>query len=197
MLEGFEALIQIFNNITADGDSVTEVCETLYENRAHQSSLALITLVDQISAPLIASGLLPKNDDGSVNKLTNPVTNKSRHPVAGLQTKCVRLVGNLISQCPSTVQYFEQNLDQLGVLLSHTKVDFINVGMREQAMLCTKYLIDQSEIIRESLGGMVKIDTEEDGKELLKKVGLSEDYFLKKGKVDMVQSPFQDEEPKE
>eukprot|EP00344_Euplotes_crassus_P012108 CAMPEP_0197001538 /NCGR_PEP_ID=MMETSP1380-20130617/6218_1 /TAXON_ID=5936 /ORGANISM="Euplotes crassus, Strain CT5" /LENGTH=41 /DNA_ID= /DNA_START= /DNA_END= /DNA_ORIENTATION= len=41
---------------------------------------------------------------------------------------------------------------------------------------------------------MTKLSTDEEGKELLKKVGLSEDYFLNKSKVDMVQSPFEKKE---
>ncbi|CAI2366858.1 unnamed protein product [Moneuplotes crassus] len=194
ILEIFETLSQIFNNITAEGDKVAEVCQTLFDNKACEFSLALVVLVDKLVKILTSLTIVPKNDAVEINKMEDPKTKKSSHPVAGLQTKCVRLVGNLISQCPSTVGYFEENLDQLGLMLSHTKIDFVNVGLREQAMLCTKYLIDQSEIIRESLGAMTKLSTDEEGKELLKKVGLSEDYFLNKSKVDMVQSPFEKKE---
>jgi len=193
VLETFESIIQIFNNITAEGDNVDSICQHLFNNKAHEGSISLITLVDNLLAKLIELGAVPKNDDDMIPKMEDPVSRSSTHPVAGLLTKCIRLVGNLIAQCSSTVGYFENNMTQLGLILSHTKFDFVNSGLREQAFLCAKYLIDKSAIIRENLGNITSLNVDEEGKELLKKVGLEEGFFLDKDKIDMVQSPFMEE----
>jgi hypothetical protein len=57
---------------------------------------------------------------------------RSDHPVAGLQTKCIRLIANLVFQKQQAVEYFEKDVEELGVILNHSQVDFVNVGMREQ-----------------------------------------------------------------
>jgi hypothetical protein len=145
--------MQIFNNITSEGNEVIYNCEFLTESKALKYSIRLTNLIDEITVILVDLKVIPKNDDVNIPKML------STHPVAGLQTKCLRLVANLVSQCPLAVVHIEQNMDEveskkleskysiLGCILSHTRVDFVNVGLREQAMLCIKYCCGKCKLL--------------------------------------------------
>jgi len=139
----------VFNNVTSQiNDTASKHFSDL---DVLQSVLDFIVLVDEITEILVKLEIVPKNDHADVVKMLKTADKPSEHPVAGLQTKCIRLLGNMISQNEESVKYFEQNVDKLAVILNHSQVDFVNVGMREQCLLCSKYLIDKSEIIRECL----------------------------------------------
>ena len=190
ILETFESLVLIFNNITAEGPKTSSYSTDLFNHKALENVIELIKTIDDLSAHLIDLNVIPKNDSNEIPLMENIWGKRSTHPVAGLLTKCVRLIGNMLSQTRLAVNHFEQKMEHIGLILNHTKLDFVNVGIREHCMLCTKYMIDQSEIIRDNLKNITTLAVEDEGKELLKKVGLEEGYFMDKDKVDMVQSPF-------
>lgn len=131
VLESFECFILIFNNLTTYG----HYCEELTKNGTLDHSLKLLKLVDDLGVILINLGIVPKSDDNSIPNMESADGKTSTHPLAGLKTKIVRLVGNLISQTSCAVEYFEQNMTQLGAILSHSKLDFVNVGLREHCLL--------------------------------------------------------------
>eukprot|EP00345_Euplotes_harpa_P002882 CAMPEP_0168320346 /NCGR_PEP_ID=MMETSP0213-20121227/1607_1 /TAXON_ID=151035 /ORGANISM="Euplotes harpa, Strain FSP1.4" /LENGTH=125 /DNA_ID=CAMNT_0008321761 /DNA_START=1401 /DNA_END=1778 /DNA_ORIENTATION=+ len=114
----------------------------------------------------------------------------SKHPLAGFVSKCTRLVANLVYDNPDAVKYFEAEMNYIGDDVVTHKARFRERRIKRALTALNKYLIDQSQAIRDSLSKLTLLDVESEGKDILEKVGLTNKYFMDKNKVTMVESPF-------
>jgi hypothetical protein len=72
---------------------------------------------------------------------------QKQHPFAGVLSRATRLISNIIADNPSAVRVFEMGPEKLNLIFSKTNLDFDNPTMRENCILCIKYLTDNSENI--------------------------------------------------
>ena len=180
----------IFSNLTAEGDKAIENRDYFIDSKVLENTLKWIETIDKLSETLIEKKAIPKNTDNAVSNMESKDGKTSIHPLAGFITKCTRLVANLVYNNPGAVNHFESEMNNIGLMLSHTKIDFVNAGAREHWLLCTKYLIDQSEVVRNALSEITMLSVDTEGQELLERVGLKGNFFIDKKKVSMVESPF-------
>ena len=190
ILESVESVIMALSNLTAEGEKANDFRDNFIILKVLQNTLKWIGIIDRISDKLIEMKAIPKNTDNEVANMESKDGKTSTHPLAGFITKWTRLVANLVFDNPEAVKHFEAEMSNVGLMLSHTKLDFVNAGAREHWLLWTKYLIDQSEIIRNSLKEITMLSVDTEGQEILEKVGLKGNYFIDKKKVSMVESPF-------
>ncbi len=124
--------------------------------------------MEKITSILVNSGILQLDTSFSFTGQS-----EKRNPFAGFLSKAARLVANVVAGCRAAVRLFENHPDKVNLLLSYTTMDFSNPTLRENCLLCVKYLTEQSETIRRRLSELTFIDMSPETKLMMEKLGLT------------------------
>lgn len=98
-------------------------------------------------------------------------------PLSGFLTKSSRLIATLTSvNSPKVEEVFRTKENsskrEIGLILTHTKMNLQNPTLREWNIVTIRNICFQSELIRQELQDLEKIDLTEQAKDLVQRYGL-------------------------